>query len=83
MVLALWDRLCVEPEEAVVVGDPTHDLEIGANAKIRAIAITTGAHTAQQLSALPHVAMINSLAELPGVLETLYINDGVRQLTKI
>ena len=71
MVLALCDRLGVEPEEAVVVGDTTHDLEMAANAKIRAIAVTTGAHTAQQLSALPHVAMLNSLAELPDVLETL------------
>jgi HAD hydrolase, family IA, variant 1 len=71
MVLALCDRLGVEPEEAIVVGDTTHDLEMAANAKIRAIAVTTGAHTAQQLSALPHAAMLNSLAELPDVLETL------------
>ncbi len=71
MVLALCDRLGVEPEEAVVVGDTTHDLEMAANAKIRAIAVTTGAHTAKQLSALPHVAMLNSLAELPNALETL------------
>ena len=59
------------------MGDTTHDLEMAANAKIRAIAVTTGAHTAKQLSALPHVAMLNSLAELPDVLETL-IKDGVR-----
>jgi phosphoglycolate phosphatase-like HAD superfamily hydrolase len=42
LVLALCDRLGVEPEEAVVVGDTTHDLEMAANAKIRAIAVTTG-----------------------------------------
>ena len=57
--------------KAVVVGDTTHDLEMAANAKIRAIAVTTGAHTAQQLSSMPHVAMLNSLAELPDVLETI------------
>ena len=71
MVLALCDRLCVEPEEAVVIGDTTHDLEMAANAKIHAIAVTTGAHTSKQLSSMPHVAMLNNLAELPDVLETL------------
>ena len=67
---ALCDQLGVEPEGPSSSATPHHDLEMAANAKIRAIAVTTGAHTAKQLSSLPHVAMLN-MAELPDVLETL------------
>ena len=59
------------PDMVLALCDTAHDLEMAANAKIRAIAVATGAHTAQQLSSMPHVAILNSLAELPDVLETL------------
>ncbi|MCF7521015.1 HAD-IA family hydrolase [Neisseria sp. ZJ106] len=71
MVLHLCDQLGVMPSESIVIGDTTYDLEMAAHAKARAIGITTGAHTAEQLRSCPHLAVLNRLAELPDFLATL------------
>lgn len=68
MVLELCDELGVAVADAIVIGDTVYDLEMAANAGARAIAVTTGAHTREQLQAAPHVALIHALSELPDVL---------------
>lgn len=71
MVLHLCGELGLEPADALVVGDTVYDLEMAANAKARAVAVSTGAHSAEQLQAAGCLAVLNSLAELPAFLETL------------
>ncbi|EGZ44190.1 HAD-IA family hydrolase [Neisseria wadsworthii] len=71
MLLEICDELGVQPEEALLVGDTLYDLEMAANAKIRAIGITTGAHTLSQIQSAPHLAILPCLSELPDFLNTL------------
>ncbi|UOO82244.1 HAD-IA family hydrolase [Uruburuella testudinis] len=71
MVLELCDELGLSPADAVVVGDTTYDLEMAANARARAIAVSTGAHHAAQLQSAPCLTVLSSLTELPGFLRTL------------
>jgi phosphoglycolate phosphatase len=44
MVLHLLEETGVDAQQAVLVGDTTHDLELAANAGVDAIAVTYGAH---------------------------------------
>lgn len=71
MVLEICDELGINPTETLIVGDTVFDLEMAANARCRAVAVTTGAHTAEQLQEAPHTALITHLAELPPLLESL------------
>ena len=71
MVLELCDAVGLRPSEALVVGDTTFDLEMAANARARAVAVATGAHSAAQLQSAPCLAVLNNLNELPAFLRTL------------
>ena len=70
MVFKLCDELGLTPQETLVVGDTTHDLEMATNAKAPAVALTTGAHSAAMLHTAPHLAILDNLSELPDFLET-------------
>ncbi|MCS4534081.1 HAD-IIIA family hydrolase [Neisseria montereyensis] len=65
MVLRLCDELGVDKAEAVVVGDTVHDLQMAANAGVRAIAVSTGAHSVEQLRQENCLAILDDLSELP------------------
>ncbi|ASK27412.1 HAD-IA family hydrolase [Neisseria chenwenguii] len=71
MVLKLCDETGLMPSETLVVGDTTYDLEMAANAGAPAVAVTTGAHTAERLQTAPQLAVLNSLSELPDFLAGL------------
>ena len=71
MVFALCDTLGLRPSETLVVGDTTYDLQMAANAKAPAVAVSTGAHPKAQLAAGPCLAVLDSLAELPAFLAAL------------
>lgn len=71
MVLKLCDELGLQPSETVVIGDTSHDLDMAANAGAAAIAMTTGAHTVEQLLLRPHLAILDDLSDLPPFLATL------------
>lgn len=49
MVLALLERMGLRADEAVVVGDTTFDILMGAGAGCRTIAVTYGNHSSEQL----------------------------------
>ena len=68
MVLEICDELGIAPADALVVGDTTYDLEMAVNARCRAVAVCTGAHSQEMLQRVPHFAMIQCLAELPVLL---------------
>lgn len=65
MVHALCDRLGLYPREALVVGDTTHDLHMAANAGASAVGVATGAHPVSELQNAPHLAIFDTLSELP------------------
>lgn len=64
MLLMLLDLTGVEPRDALMVGDTTHDLELAANAGVDAIAVTYGAHHEELLATRPSLARVHSVAEL-------------------
>ena len=51
MILELCDELDIVPSNTVMVGDTSMDLEMAANAKVRSIGVSFGAHTVSQLEA--------------------------------
>jgi phosphoglycolate phosphatase len=51
MLLELMDELDVSPEQAVMIGDTSHDLEMARAAGVDALAVTYGAHPEQGLRA--------------------------------
>ncbi|QEY23834.1 HAD-IA family hydrolase [Neisseria animalis] len=71
MVFKLCDELGLMPSETLVVGDTTHDLDMAANAGAPAVAVSTGAHTVEQLRGSLHLAVLNDLSELPDFLAGL------------
>ena len=64
MLLALMERCGVEPSETLMIGDTSHDLELARNAGASAVAVTYGAHAAEELSALAPLALVASIPEL-------------------
>ena len=64
MLLALMDRLAVEPRETLMIGDTTHDLELARNAGAHAVAVAYGAHDVDGLKSRASLATVHSIAEL-------------------
>jgi len=64
MLLMLLDMTGVEPANAIMVGDTTHDLELAANAGVDAVAVSYGAHPPELLDTRPAVARCASVPEL-------------------
>lgn len=66
MLLGLFDELGVRPEEALMVGDTSWDLQMAANAGCAGVGVLTGAQERAQLEAERPVAILDSVAALPG-----------------
>jgi phosphoglycolate phosphatase len=64
MLLHLMQRLGVTPDETLMVGDTTHDLELAARAGVQAVAVAYGAHAAEEFAEFEPLATVNSLPEL-------------------
>jgi len=64
MLSDICEKLGVEPELALMVGDTTHDLGMARAAGVGAIAVTYGAHPRRELEAEPSLAMVDSIAQL-------------------
>lgn len=64
MLLELMDVLCVSPEQVLMIGDTTHDLQMAKNAGADALAMTYGAHPAEELAAEQPLALLGSVREL-------------------
>jgi len=56
--------------QIAVIGDTALDLEAGYNAGARwNVGVLSGAHAQEQLQRLPHTHLLNSVAELPSILD--------------
>lgn len=61
-----------DPDATLVAGDTSVDLQAAANAGVRlAVGVLSGAHRREQLAALPHAMLLESVAELPDRLRAL------------
>jgi phosphonatase-like hydrolase len=59
-----------DPGSVVVVGDTISDLQAAASAEVGwAVGVLTGAHTEEQLEAVPHSVILESVALVPGWLK--------------
>ena len=64
MLLHVMDRLGVEPQATLMIGDTTHDLLLAKNAGVAAVAVSYGAHAREALASLAPIATVHSMAEL-------------------
>jgi phosphoglycolate phosphatase len=64
MLETLMDAAGVGAARTLMIGDTTHDLLMAANARTSAVAVTYGAHPAEELSRLSPLACLPSFAQL-------------------
>lgn len=68
-----------DPTEIAVAGDTANDLEAGARAGASIVAgVLTGAHDRSELESAPHTHLLESVAELPGVIARRQASKGGR-----
>lgn len=71
MLLELMSQFNVTPENTIMIGDTTFDLDMAAAAGVRSIATTFGAHDVPLLRTRSPEAFIDDLNELPALIEQL------------
>ena len=64
MLETLMSMLGTTPGRTLMIGDTTHDLQMAANAKVGAIAVSYGAHEIADLERLQPLACVGSFREL-------------------
>jgi phosphoglycolate phosphatase len=64
MLHEILEELDVDVSRAVMVGDTTHDLQMAINAGMAALAMSHGAHPAEQLLELKPLALLHDFAGL-------------------
>jgi len=64
MLHELMDELGVEPEQALMVGDTSHDMQMAANAGVHALGVAYGAHTREELQGCSPQAVLDSVDHL-------------------
>ncbi|WP_295388338.1 HAD-IA family hydrolase [uncultured Thiodictyon sp.] len=65
MLLEIMDVLGVRPAETLMVGDTEYDLQMAANARTGALAVSYGVHSPERLLTLRPLACLDSLAAIP------------------
>lgn len=69
MLLGIFDELGVRPEEALMVGDTSFDLEMAQNAGCPAVGVLSGAQREEHLRPHRPLAILPSVRELPAWLD--------------
>jgi phosphoglycolate phosphatase len=68
MLNSILEELDVSPNEAIMIGDTSHDLAMAQNANIDSIGVTFGVHDTQVLKQYEPKAIVHSLNELKSLL---------------
>ncbi|WDE09805.1 HAD family hydrolase [Thalassomonas haliotis] len=68
MIHSLLSELAVKPEQALMVGDTSFDLEMAQLAGVDSVGVTHGVHPSDVLSQYQPKAIVNSLPELAQLL---------------
>jgi phosphoglycolate phosphatase len=71
MLLELLRELQSDAGSALMIGDTSHDLLMATNAGVDAVAVASGAHSAESLRSHSPRACLPNVAELPAWLKTL------------
>ena len=69
MLLRAMDETGTQPDELVMIGDTTFDIEMGKAAGAKAIGVTWGYHEPEELLAAGADVMIDSYAELDAAID--------------
>ena len=69
MILDILSQLGVAPEDSLMIGDTTHDLEMAHNAGVAAAAVLTGSHGREELRQASPLVCFADLRELPDWLD--------------
>jgi phosphoglycolate phosphatase len=64
MVLEILDELMMQPSQAIVIGDTSHDMLMAQNAGVDRLAVSYGAHEHDDLLAHDPVALLHSFEEV-------------------
>ena len=67
MVLALLNKMQLQKEDALVVGDTTFDIEMGNRAGCKTVAVTWGNHSRQQLTEAQPTFIIDSIEQIKDI----------------
>lgn len=68
MLVQILEHLQLEPEEAVMIGDTSYDLQMARNIGMPAIGVRWGVHPENVLSACQPLALVDSTDELRNIL---------------
>lgn len=71
MVLRAMEELSCKPEETVLIGDTTYDIEMACNAGINAIGVKWGYHEAHELMSAGAVRVLDRFSDIPDQLRDL------------
>ena len=64
MLLHVMDRLGVETDATLMIGDTTHDLMLALNAGVDAVGVAYGAHPRDALAEQAALAIVDSVEDL-------------------
>jgi phosphoglycolate phosphatase len=64
MLLELLDELGAAPEDALMIGDTTYDLEMARSARTAAVGVCSGGHGREELERLGPLACLDQVVEL-------------------
>jgi phosphoglycolate phosphatase len=64
MLLEIMDVLSLDPEQVLMVGDTTHDIQMADAAGVDSMAVTYGAHDQPTLAQASPTVMVSSVAEM-------------------
>jgi phosphoglycolate phosphatase len=64
MLLELMEELDVAPDQTLMIGDTTHDLQMARNAGVGSLGVGFGAHSRNELALESPLALFDSLSEL-------------------
>jgi len=66
MLMDIMDELDVARDETLMIGDTAYDMEMARNAGVAYVAVSCGVHDRQRLLEFDPLALLDSVADLPG-----------------
>jgi phosphoglycolate phosphatase len=64
MLMELMSELAMAPDQVLMIGDTTHDLQLALNARVSSVAVSYGAHESEAFSSFPVCHVARSVADL-------------------
>ena len=76
ILLKILNRLSLKPQEAIYVGDMTIDVQTGKRANIKTVAVTTGSHSAAELSQVKPYRIVEKILKIRDIVAELNGTGG-------